>query len=97
MTGLNFSPLERRLGLLSRVRSLGASPVQVVGATIGGLTLFGPLIGILVAVLRPGTDRGFVGAMALFAARGAWALWGLMSAQGHSPNRTSYATATLAS
>lgn len=82
MTGLDFSPLERRLGLLSRVRSLGASPVQVVGATIGGLTLFGPLIGILVAVLRPGTDWGFVGTMALFAACGAWALFDVLRKAG---------------
>jgi hypothetical protein len=82
LTDLDFSPLERRQGLLSRVRSLGASPIQVVGATIGGLILFGPLIGILVAVLRPGTDWGFVGTMALFAACGAWALFDVLRKAG---------------
>ena len=82
MTSLDLTPLERRPSPLSRLRSLGASPIQVVGSTIGGVILFGPMIGILVAVLRPGTDWGFVGTMTLFAACGAWALFDVLRKAG---------------
>ena len=82
MTSLDLTPLERRPSPLSRLRSLGASPIQVVGATIGGVILFGPMIGILVAVFRPGTDWGFVGTMTLFAACGAWALFDVLRKAG---------------
>ncbi len=59
----------------ARLRSLGSSPLLLVGATIGALLLLGPSVGILVAALGTGaTDLGFIGFMALLLACGMWVM-----------------------
>lgn len=54
MTRFDLAPLERGAGLRERLRALAASPLLLVASTIGVLLLLVPLIGVPVALLRPG-------------------------------------------
>lgn len=70
---LDLSPLGRGAGVRARLRSLGASPLLLVGATIGVLLLVVPTIALLAVVLGTGaTDWGLVAFMAMLIASGVW-------------------------